>query len=310
MDQEHLGNPIDVWLLTGCLGAGKTTTLNHLLRSDLLAGKRPALVINEFGQYGVDGKLVEPGDYAKFEINKGSLFCICVKTEFLRTLQEIREAARFDAVLIEATGIAETRDLEQFLSEPHMEDGFRVRANLCVVDAENYTKTAAFLKAAVGQVQWADGILINKADRVSQRDLLILRSILWETNPSADIAVARFGRVEDSFLSRLTHRGRHDQLTSCPPPTIRAVSFKGPQIYDRHQFLGVLEQLGEKLLRLKGNVRFEDGPAYVETVFDRLELKPANGHVSADTYFTAIGWQVDREEMTDLFNQCIMSPFR
>ena len=80
---------IDVYILTGYLGAGKTTTLNRLIGAERFAGKKLALIINEFGKMGVDGQLLLPGDYTKYEINKGSIFCICTKTDFLKALDSI-----------------------------------------------------------------------------------------------------------------------------------------------------------------------------------------------------------------------------
>ena len=85
---------IPIFLLTGTPGAGKTTLLNHLLKQPVFQSGSTCLVINEFGQIGVDGALVEAGDRPMFEINKGSLFCVCVKTDFIKTLKAIAETAR------------------------------------------------------------------------------------------------------------------------------------------------------------------------------------------------------------------------
>jgi G3E family GTPase len=83
--------PIPVIIFTGYLGAGKTTSLNTLLNTDWVKSKNIALIINEFGSVGVDGKLVEPGNYAKYEINRGSIFCICTKTDFVKYMTDISE---------------------------------------------------------------------------------------------------------------------------------------------------------------------------------------------------------------------------
>ncbi len=187
MAQEHIKKPIDVWLLTGFLGAGKTTALNYLLRSPVFADRKITLVINEFGKISIDGQLVEPGAYSKYEINKGSLFCICTKTDFLRIFQEIR-LLEPDVVLVEATGIAETSDLEQLLCESVLKGDFHIQANLCIVDGVNFIKTAAFLKAAVSQVRWADGLVINKTDQLSDKEIQQVTGILKELNPSAGIS--------------------------------------------------------------------------------------------------------------------------
>ena len=136
--------PIPVILLTGYLGAGKTTLLNHLLAQPEVAEKKLVLIINEFGQLGVDGQLLQPGSYTRYEINKGSLFCICTKVDFIKALQEISRSIHPDLVLIEATGIAQTGDIEAFMSEPVVKDKFAIQANVCVVDALNFIKVVPF----------------------------------------------------------------------------------------------------------------------------------------------------------------------
>ena len=155
---------IDVYILTGFVGAGKTTMLNHLLQIEPLAAANPALIINEFGKIGVDGALVQQQDLKRYDINKGSIFCICTKTDFLKALTEIAESKCHQSLLIEATGIAETVDIESFLDAPKLKEIYQVKANLCLVDAANFTCVAAFLKPAKTQVQYADALIVNKCD--------------------------------------------------------------------------------------------------------------------------------------------------
>ncbi len=176
-----MNETLDVMVITGYLGAGKSTLLKYLLGLPEIAHRKPALVINEFGQEGVDGRLFDDLGYPLFEINRGSLFCICTKTEFVQALTEILEL-RPGMVLVEATGVAETRDIESILTLPQLSGRFRVRANLCVVDAQKFTQVAPFLKAARMQVATADGLVINKIDLVAEHALASLQQLLAEMN--------------------------------------------------------------------------------------------------------------------------------
>jgi G3E family GTPase len=294
---------IPVYVLTGYLGAGKTTALNALLRSPLFAGRSLALIINEFGKTGVDGKLLAPGSYSKYEINKGSLFCICTKTDFLKTLTAISSDGVTEAVLIEATGIAETRDIEGFVLEEHFAGRFGIKANICLVDAVNYTRTAAFLRTVSAQVSQADGIVINKADMVPPSDIEKLIPILASANSHAPMAVASKGSIDPAFIEHLSHHPLAGNLTQTPPSDIIAASFQTDSPVNRQTFMDAIASLGDRLLRLKGNVNFSDGPAFVETVFDRVIEKPLCDGLAAPTAFTAIAWKTPREDLTAAFER-------
>jgi G3E family GTPase len=301
MDQGRPLEPIPIILLTGYLGAGKTTLLNHLLGLERIVSRRPALVINEFGPLGVDGKLVRDGAWEKYEINRGSLFCVCTKTQFLLTLAQIGRNVRPGLVLIEATGIAETRDIEGYLDEGPIAGLFEVQANLCIVDAANFTKVGAFLKAATGQVVAADGIIVNKPDLASPQELDALGRILADINPRAPRAIVEHGRVEPSFLEGLEHVRCDEEAAQRAPQSLCAASFEGDKPLSRAAFDRVLADLGERLLRLKGTVRFTDGSRFVESVCGVRSERPAETD-DAPTAFTAIAWRMTQEELSAAFS--------
>ena len=304
MAQKHIKKPIEVWLLTGYLGAGKTTALNHLLTGQLFSGRKVALVINEFGKMGVDGQLIEPGSYSKYEINKGSLFCICTKTDFIRIFQQIVHQ-QFDTVLIEATGIAETVDLEQLLSEPILAGAFRIRANICIVDGINFIKTAAFLKAAVSQVRWADGLIINKTDQLSQERIRQITDILKELNPSAKIMHTQFAEIETDFMDTLSHSRQEGPLLTCSPEEILTAYIATDQTVNKESFYKTIDLLKDHVLRLKGDVGFDSGSCFVEVVGNQVIEKPFCGKFETRTAFTIIGWKIEKQQLKDAFEECI-----
>ncbi len=285
-----------VILLTGYLGAGKTTLLNHLLTLPIFEGKRVALVINEFGSLGIDSAMVREGDYAKFEINKGSIFCICVKTDFLATLQKIADDIEPDFVLIEATGVAETRDIVAFTREADMSGRYKIKANICVVDAENFTKVAPMLKAVKAQVQWADGIVINKTDLADSSTLRTLHELLTAMNRQATIVTAKHGTVPVSFVEGLKHRERAGDLLENPPDPLYSVSFETDNPVNHDIFMDALSQLGQNILRLKGHIDFGEGPVFVEKYAEHVEEKSPLRPDTQGTAFVVIAWKVKEEE--------------
>jgi G3E family GTPase len=292
---------LDVYILTGFVGAGKTTLLNHLLTNEPLASANPALIINEFGKIGVDGALVKKQGLTRYDINKGSIFCICTKTDFLKALTKIADSGEHQTLLIEATGIAETVDIESFLDAPKLKDIYRVKANLCLVDAANFTRVAAFLKPAKTQVQYADALIVNKCDLISDTERNTLGQVLESLNPTAARVETEHGKVDSDFLKDIQHKTHEDKTLEQPPDDIIAVSISSEQPYDRDAFYKTLDELKGHLLRLKGNINFGDGARFVELAGTEItETQPSEELTkqnNAQTAFTAIAWKIDKDTL-------------
>jgi G3E family GTPase len=291
---------IPVLTFTGYLGAGKTTALNALLKTEWVRSKKVALIINEFGSVGVDGKLVEPGNYPQYEINRGSIFCICTKTDFVKFLTEISETVKPELLIIEATGIAETRDIESFIKEPHLKGKFKVKANLCILDAVNFTKTAPYFKPVTSQLRWADCVIINKTDLVSEDEAERLKAVAADYNEQAKIITADHGQFPPDIIDDIEHVVRDGDALECAPEPIFSFSFNEQKSVDEAAFLKLIDELGEKLLRLKGNIDFGRGSEYFEVVAGEVLRGESCGRLDK-TAFVVIAWQVEKEEIQEKF---------
>ncbi len=296
---------IPVILITGYLGAGKTTFLNHLLSLASIKDKELALIINEFGDLGVDGTLVKPGDYAKFEINKGSLFCICIKTDFLKTLETIANDVKPDLVLVEATGVSETRDLFGFVEEPMLKDHFEIKANICIVDAKNFTKVAPMLRAATSQVEWADGIVINKIDLVKERAREKLEEVLKSMNPGAPMVSVSFGAIPEGFIDKIKHASRTAPSLLSPPQAIFSASFESDHPVNRERFYSVIRSLEKHILRMKGYINFGEGAVFIEMVGDAIMVKPLPSSEKRGTGFVIIAWNIRQAELQKIISEIL-----
>lgn len=291
---------IPVILLTGFLGSGKTTLLNHLLRQPAWLERHPALVINEFGSLGVDGHLVASGDLPKYEVNAGSVFCACTQAQVLAALGQIAGDRRTGLVLIEATGVAETGDLEAYFDQPTLFGQFAIRANVCVVDALNFAQVAAHLSSVQHQVRHADGLVINKVDLVVPEQRAQLADLLAGLNPRAPQCQVAHGAVDAEFLAGLSHR-RVGRAIDEAPAEVVAATIRSDRPLSRLQFEAAVRRLGPRLLRLKGHVDFGQGSRFVELVGDRMvERAPCPG-LPDGTVFSAIGWQIGRDAIVQAF---------
>ncbi len=297
------GAPIPILLLTGYLGAGKTTLLNHLLQLPEIRSRRLALIINEFGTLGVDGELVKSGAHAKYELNKGSLFCICIKTDFLRILKKIADEERPELLIVEATGIAEPRDLEDFVEAPHLRERFEIAATICLVDALHFLKVAPMLKAARAQVEWADALVINKLDLAGAHDLTTLHEVLAGMNPEASRVEVIRGEIPPGFIGSLHHRRRRAEPLREPPDPIFSESFnlRGP--LDREAFMAAIEKVRPHILRFKGHIDFGRGPVYLELIngqlLERAAIEKSRGHAA----FVIIAWRIRQALLRQPFDE-------
>lgn len=187
-----------VTVLTGFLGAGKTTVLNHLLRQPELA--RTAVLVNEFGEIGIDHLLVEKLDENTVLLNAGCL-CCTVRGDLVRTLREMLPRARRDEIsriIIETTGLAEPAPiLATLMTDPAVASAYRLDGVVTVIDAVAGETNLAERAEAVRQIAVADRIVLTKTD-LADPDPLLRR--IDALNPGAPVIVARNGAVDPAAI--------------------------------------------------------------------------------------------------------------
>jgi G3E family GTPase len=192
--------PIPVTILTGFLGAGKTSLLNQLIANH--PDKKFAIIENEFGEVPIDGDLVIGASDAIFELANGCI-CCSLNGELVETLEKLLDSGKaFDHLIIETTGMAEPDAVAAaFVSDPGIQSAFQLDGTICLVDAVSVQETLAEREEAVKQITFADHIIINKADDVQAHYLEALQSNLREMNPLATISLANYGHTTAELLS-------------------------------------------------------------------------------------------------------------
>lgn len=274
-------NRIPVAVLTGFLGAGKTTLLNRILREQ--HGRRYAVIVNEYGELGIDGGLVVGAEDEVIELNNG---CVCCKVrgDLIRVVSGlIKRKGGFDGILIEMSGLADPAPVVQtFFVDDLIRQRTRLDSVICVADALHLKACLADSREAAEQLAQADIVLLNKTDLVDATGLASAEAAICGINPTAELVRSVRCAVP---LASLLDRGAFDlkrlhlansvEDTDEPAPDERpfrhisvgpgrhshgidCVSLRVEKPLERSRFLSWLQQLvveqGQDLLRAKGIV--------------------------------------------------------
>jgi len=200
-----------VYLITGFLGSGKTTLLNRIIER-FPKDKKLTLLVNEFGEIGVDGTLVEGEDIDTMEISKGSIFCVCVKTDFIKGLYALNTSVKPDVLLIESTGVANPSDLKKDLQLPIFENRFKFKEQFCVIDAAHFLDAYEVYASLEKQIASSSVFIINKIDTAAAETVAKTKDVIRQFHPEplffetnySDIPLERF------FTFGFDNKGQED----------------------------------------------------------------------------------------------------
>ena len=265
---------IPVTVLTGYLGAGKTTLLNRILTEP--HGKRYAVIVNEFGEIGIDNDLVVGADEEVFEMNNGCI-CCTVRGDLIRIMDGLmKRKGKFDAIIVETTGLADPAPVAQtFFVDQDVSDAAKLDAVVTVADSKWLTDRLKDAPEAKNQIAFADVIILNKIDLVSPDELAAVEDRIRAINPYARIHRAKNCQVpiaevlnRNAFdLDRIIelapdfleegHHHHHDE-------DMQSVSVRHPGAVDPDRFMPWISDLtqreGPNILRCKGIVAFPGEP--------------------------------------------------
>ena len=281
---------IPVTVLTGYLGAGKTTLLNRILTEP--HGKKYAVIVNEFGEIGIDNDLIVGADEEIFEMNNGCI-CCTVRGDLIRIIEGLmKRRGKFDAIIVETTGLADPAPVAQtFFVDADVQAVARLDAVVTVADAKWLAARLKDAPEAKNQIAFADVIVLNKTDLVSEAELREVEARIRAINPYAklhkttrcNVALAdvldrnafdldRILDIEPDFLKAEDHDHGHDHHGHSHGPGLKhyhdedmqsvAISIDGEVNPDKFMpwINETLQRDGASILRSKGILAFKNEP--------------------------------------------------
>lgn len=288
--------PIPIITIGGFLGAGKTTLVNHLLsQSD---GQRIVVFVNDFGAINIDYDLIETTDTDRFSLANGCV-CCSLNDDLIGSIVEFCAEDPPDAFVVEASGVADPRALDQSIATLQTAGHVRAAGRVYVVDLDqfgglDYADTEQIVDHAVA----SDIVILNKADLASDAQVVEIETLLQRSSPYTALLRAEFCRVPLSVLISEEHREiskdqDHTPSTSSSISDYESWSCERFAPFSRTGFNTLMKDLCGKAFRAKGVIYFEDAPrtpVQIDFVGNRSFQRVLNrGDRDRSSAFVAIG---------------------
>jgi len=273
---------IKLVLLSGFLGAGKTTLMTNIL--DSFAGEKIGIIVNEFSETGVDGPLLARDGVKMTELNNGSIFCACIKQSFLQSLIDLSKLD-ISHLFIEPTGLADPSEMDKILEtiEPMLDKPYDYRGVICVVDAETFPKLSKVLPALMRQVEYCSVSIINKADLVDAARIEEISKIITQINSNCEIIVTSYCKLDARALADKLLPTVKEAMNSTNTPESRLYSLilKPQGDIPINALQKFIEKLTAYAYRIKGFLPIDGGIATVNAVGGVINIEPWTGDAPA-----------------------------
>lgn len=311
----------EVIIISGFLGAGKTTLLKKILtwESDL---SETVVIVNEFGDVGIDGSLLKNVGSDVVELTGGCI-CCTMKVDLNQTLKKIRREFNPRKIFIESTGVADPFMITEAFDDEELRDQMKVSNIITVLDIELWEGRDYFGPIFFNQLKLADLILLNKIDIVDENQISQFLNEIHEMLPRAQVVPTIHCNVDPEIVlkdhakvpqlanydERVHHHHGHgsqgenqDDLGMGSFPFM-SFSFRSNDAIDESCFKLFTENMPWELFRMKGPVRFRDRTVLVNYVGGKNEWSAWDG--LEETCLVFVGWKVDQEETIRKLENCI-----
>ena len=285
------------YVLTGFLGAGKTSLLQHLL--DHLQAKKTGVIQNEFGKLSIDGELIRRNGIEMTEISRGSIFCSCLKLSFVQALAEMGKMD-LEYVFVESSGLADPSNIEEILQAVRALAGdvYELKGVICLIDGVNFLDQLADIETVDRQLAHCHMAVINKTDLISPSRLKEVTESVRKVNPVCEIVTCQKGVIDLSFLDRdlmslqwAACEDSHNTVDNKP----KTISLESSAVLPKEMLTEFLKCVLPDCYRIKGFFHLEEGWHQVDVVEKQIDFKPCEAReISQLVFLSKIGPMVIR----------------
>lgn len=291
-------NKTKLYLLTGFLGAGKTTFLTNVL--DDLSEHKVSVIMNEFGKVGIDGTIIEKEGMELVELNRGSIFCSCLQLSFVSALVEMADR-NMEYVFVESSGLADPSNIGEFLEAVEVAKGdvYDYSGAICIVDGVNFLEQVEDIETVERQLKFCHLVIISKVDLIDENELKRVKAKIREINDKADIVESINGKIDYNFLEKDLLKedwvGSED-TTNTPENKPKTLTLTYDGELTKEKLTQFLDTIKKDSYRIKGFFKLEDGWNQVDVVNKRIDFKLTNKgeNISELVIISKIGPQIIR----------------
>lgn len=290
-----------VMLITGALGSGKTTLLRRILENP---PRRTAVLMNEFGEIGIDGRVIQGKNVRVVEL-AGGCVCCSLAGEFEAAVREILELARPELIVVEATGVAEADALAFEVEESLPE--VRLDSVVCVVDAYLGTRHPRIGYTTRNHIAAANIVLVNKVDLIATDEIRAVEGRVREFNATAPLFRTVGCDVDMEVLLGTGLSRKAELLPAHGDAPFDSFSWSSRAVLDAVRFRAVASSLPEEVIRAKGFVRFAEGSFLFNYVVGRSDFEAFEAGAT-ELVFIGRGLKSIRDSVEAALKACETSP--
>jgi len=292
-------NKAKLYLITGFLGAGKTTFLTKEIND--LENKKVAVIMNEFGKIGIDGTIIKREGMELIEINRGSIFCSCLQLSFVSALVEIADR-NMEYVFVESSGLADPSNIGEILEAVKVAKGeaYEYSGAITIVDGVNFLdQLNEDIETVKRQIKYCHLAIISKVDLIDEQKKNRIIEEIRNINHKAHIIEGINGDIDYDFLNEdlvKNHWAEGEDTTNTPENKPKTLTLTCEEDITKDELTEFINRIKDKSYRIKGFFKLEDGWNQVDVVGDMIDYKRTDKEegISQLVIISKIGPQIIR----------------